>query len=107
MTTTAFVGNTNLLRIDGLRYAPDGAYVNNATVQLIELKDAAGVAVTGVTLPISLVYVPGSDGCYEIGLSDAVAFVAGTTYYAKIKAMQGINVAIWNHKFYGRTRVQV
>ena len=72
-----------ILRLAGLRDRA-GALVDSATVQLVELVDSEGVAVNGITLPLSL--IPLGTGAYEIPLPPTIEAEPGEVLYAKVVA---------------------
>lgn len=63
----------------------DNVPVTTAIVELIELKDAAGADVTGLTLPIPMPHT--SDGDYLGALPDSIVVSAGSIYKAKVRAV--------------------
>lgn len=93
---TAFVANTNLLELKGLKSAVDDTFINDAavTVTVREAEgegddDAEGAPVAGTTWPVTMTYVGGSAGDYRGVLSHEIQFVAGTSYKAFIEADAG------------------
>lgn len=66
--------NDMLLELTGLKNELTEAFVNNATVTAT-LKTRAGVAVSGQTWPLTLVYKTASDGIYQ-GILDAALVVS-------------------------------
>lgn len=84
-----YVANDTLFEVDALKNAADDAFINNATVRLVSIKDAAGVDVTGVTLPLALSYVAASSGTYQGVLDKAVALTVGKSYTAIVDAEVG------------------
>lgn len=87
---TAFVANTNVLDLTGLKEELTDAYINNATVT-VTIKDADGNNVTGETWPFTMNYVAASDGNYRAFVSEEIAFVPKTKYIAYIDADGGAN----------------
>lgn len=77
----------NLVRLEGLNKKVGGVetYVNNATVQVTELKDSDGVSVPGFSA-FSMSYVAASNGDYEGVLSVSVDLDAETDYTATVVA---------------------
>ena len=101
---TAFVANTNNLELLGLQNASNGAYVNDATVN-VTVKDLSGVNVSGETWPISMNYVSGSNGNYRCVLSNNLSFSPGMIYTANISVNAGVNrIANWSYDFRALTR---
>ncbi|MEO1035216.1 MAG: hypothetical protein AAFX44_06605 [Pseudomonadota bacterium] len=80
------VGSTNIARVDGLQ-DQNGNYQNDANVTLENLTTTRGVAVANVTFPLTLVYVQGSNGRYEVALPLAADIVENKTYVATFKAI--------------------
>lgn len=82
-----YVGNTSIIEVDGLA-DQDGAYQNDATVTLQSLVDKrTGVAVSGVTVPLTLSYVASSNGKYQGTIPYDAAITAGRTYLATVQAI--------------------
>lgn len=103
MAELAYVANDNIIEIDELRDA-EGAYQNAGTVSLLELIDAGGNLITGITLPLSLAYVPGSDGRYRCTLQDTADMTSGATYTAIVTVDAGGLQARFEIPFTARTR---
>lgn len=99
----AFVGNTNVLRLNALRDELTEAFINDATVTVTVKTDvdgAPGVNVVGETWPLTMDYFSGSDGIYEAFLDSDLAFVAGSNYWAVIEVDAGVNrVGHWEFRF--------
>lgn len=101
--SSAFVGNDNVLLVEGLLNSLDGSYLNAATVTAT-VEDTEGVEVTGETWPVAMPYVSGSDGNYRVVLPSTLGLVAGTTYVAKITANEDTADAYWEFRFKAYTR---
>lgn len=87
MTTHSniYVGeNTHVLEVVDLQ-DHEGTVQVDATVQVTAITTTAGVAVVGVTVPISLIHV--ADGLYRGILPHGGEFSAGRTYKATFKAV--------------------
>jgi hypothetical protein len=96
---TAFVANTNLLELIGLKSAIEDAFINNATVS-VTVKDAAGTNVAGVTWPVALAYVADSSGDYRAVIPHGAALVSGRQYTAEISADAGADrIGFWRFVF--------
>jgi hypothetical protein len=96
---TAFVANTNVLELRGLKSAIEDAFVNDATVS-VTIKDASGANVAGVVWPLTLAYVATSDGDYRAIIPHGAALTAGRQYTALISADGGTNrVGFWRFVF--------
>lgn len=102
-----YVGNTNVVRLSGLKRADAGPYINDASVE-VTVKDMAGNPVTGQTWPAGMPYVAGTDGNYEGVLSASLAIVAGRTYTAFVNANvpPGLAVGHWEYRFIPHARTQ-
>lgn len=84
-----YVGNTSIIEVDGLA-DQDGAYQNDAAVTLQSLVDKrTGVAVSGVTVPLTLSYVASSNGKYRGTIPHDADVTAGRVYIATILAISG------------------
>lgn len=96
---TAFVANTNMLELLGLRSEVEATYINNATVT-VTIKDAAGSPISGETWPLALDYVTASDGDYLAILSHTLPLVANHWYTAVIDANGGAGrIGRWEYRF--------
>lgn len=87
LTSSIYLGSDNVVQIDGLA-DHDGSYQNDATVVVESVKDSDGSAVSGVTVPITMSYVAGSNGKYEGTVPDdeAALLTEGDWYDLIIKA---------------------
>jgi hypothetical protein len=95
----AFVANTNVLDLTGLRNEITDAYINDATVT-VTVKDSDGAEVAGQVWPLTMSYVAASDGNYRAFLSAQLPFVAKAKYTAFIEANGGANlVGHWEFHF--------
>src|SRR4051812_29707148 len=104
---TAFVANTNLVELIGLKSEVEGVYINDATLTCT-IKTTAGVAVTGETWPVPMDYVAASNGNYRGVIADAVDLIAHTSYVAHIDVDAGPDrVGHWEFKFKALTRTGV
>lgn len=104
MTTTAYVANTNVLEVRGLKSAIEDAFINDATVS-VTVKDGEGVEVAGQSWPAAMAYVTSSDGWYRTIIEDGVDFEADETYYAFIDADAGTDrIGHWEFAFVPKTR---
>lgn len=107
---TVFVGNTNLLELNGLKVEqPSEAFINDAIVQVTITKVTAdGEQLESVSWPLELEYVAGSDGDYRLALGHDLPFEAKKTYVAIIAADAGSSpferYGYWEFKFKPRTR---
>lgn len=83
MANEIFLGNDNVIELNGLKLSTDVAttYQNDATVKLTTLKDSSGSTITG---PITMTYVAASNGIYRGEIDDAITLVADAIYIAFI-----------------------
>ncbi len=86
MNNVLYVGSDNLLEVDWLKKSADGSYINNAAVTCT-IVDANDVPVAGETWPVTLVYVPGSNGKYQGAISSTAALAHAVYYTAKFDAV--------------------
>jgi hypothetical protein len=100
---TAYVDNTNVLQIVGLRDTLTADFINDATV-VVTVKDADGDAVAGETWPMTMAYVTGSNGDYSVTLSTDLDIEARVAYFAHIDATVDGNVASWQFRFRPQVR---
>lgn len=83
--STIFVGdNTHIVEVADLQDNL-GVVETAATVTMTAVVDADGVAVSGVTVPLSIPHI--AAGTYRATLPHGGAFVAGRQYRATIKAV--------------------
>lgn len=79
--------NTMTVRMRGLKNAETGLFLQNATVSIASIKDAAtGATITGVTFPVTLSYVANSRGVYKGRIPSSAAIVDDHTYTLTITA---------------------
>ena len=102
---TAFIDNTNLLRIKGLFNVLDAVFPAGATVTAIIL-DSTGAQVAGQVWPVTLNYETGTNGNYVAALEDDVAFINGSSYVAEITALDGASKGFWEFPFKPVTRTR-
>ena len=88
MSRVIYVANDNLLRVDRLRDAEDGSFLNAATVTA-HLRNRDGTDVGGQAWPLTLGYVAGSEGRYHGTLSDGMTLKAGRKVFATVVADAG------------------
>jgi hypothetical protein len=89
MATTAaaiaFIENTNNLLLSGLQSELEGTFLDNATVQVV-VNGTNGQPVDGENWPVTMTYIPASQGNYVAGLSHTIAFAPNQKYTAVIDA---------------------
>lgn len=85
---TAFVANTNVLDLIGLKEEITEAFINDAAVE-VTIKDGEGTNVGGETWPLAMDYVAPSDGDYRAFVSEDVELEANVKYVAYIDADAG------------------
>lgn len=96
---TAFIANTNLLELTGLKSAVEGVYINDALIT-VTVKDKKGQDVPGVSWPVSMVYVNGSEGDYRATLVHTIEFVPKREYRAFIEVDAGADrIGHWEFPF--------
>lgn len=102
----AFVANTNILELRGLKDALTGQFINNATVSVSDLQNADGVGVGPVSgSPFAMDYVAGSDGIYRGVLANTWSLVAGECYIAFVEVNAGADrIGHYEFKFKPLTR---
>jgi hypothetical protein len=102
---TAFVANTNLLTLVGLKDHITDAFISTATVT-VTVKDQNGSPVSGMTWPATMSYVAASDGNYRLALEDDLALIAKRNYTAFIEVDAGAaRIGHWEFRFKPETRV--
>lgn len=95
VTLSLWTGNDNLIILDQLKDESTGSFVNNATVTVESITDSSGNTISGVTFPISMSYVTGSNGKYQGILEETASLTDYTRYTVTIKAVQGASVGLW------------
>ena len=97
----AFALNTNIIELIGLRDAITGAYINNATVSVVDIDHEDGDPVGAVSgSPITMTYQSGTDGTYRGVIPADLPLVAGECYVAVIEADGGVDrFGRWDFKF--------
>jgi hypothetical protein len=107
---TAFVANTNLLELIGLKSAVEGTYINNASVE-VTIKNQQGDPIEGLSgfaWPLTMDYVTGSDGNYRVALPDGLAFLNKKKCIAFIEVDAGVDrIGHWEFPFTPITRTGV
>lgn len=79
--------NDNLFEVK-IKNAATGNYVNDATVA-ITIKDVFGNLVAGEVFPKEMTYIVGSNGKYQVTLSNFLSLVPGQNYTALITTSSG------------------
>lgn len=92
--TNIYILNDTVVELRALKNAVTDEYVNDATVT-VTIKDILGSAVTGLTFPITLTYVTGSNGIYRATLDKALSLSDGLSYFAEITAASGGVDGFW------------
>lgn len=105
----AYVGNTNVLTLTGLKSDDEGIYLNDATVTLT-VKDTDGAAVAGESWPVTMDYVASSNGNYRAVISAEAEFVAKAKYTAVIDVdasdVNGERIGHWEFPFQAQVRAE-
>ncbi len=84
---TAFVANSNVLELTTLTSEVEDVPINDATVTVTIKK--AGVAVAGISWPLTMDYVAASNGDYRAILSEGLDLENKGKYIAFIEANGG------------------
>jgi hypothetical protein len=79
----AYVGNTNVLTLTGLKSDDEDTFLNSATIT-VTVKDANGAAISGESWPVTMDYVAASDGDYRAVISHSAAITNGQVYTAVV-----------------------
>lgn len=100
----AYVANTNVLELIGLKSAIEDAYVNDATVS-VTVKDSSGSNVSGQSWPTTMTYVTDSNGNYRAILKDVAVLQARKNYTAVVSVNAGSDrIGHWEFEFTAVTR---
>lgn len=79
--------NTHLLRADELADETTDEYLNDNVVDVVgRIQDADGQDLTGEIWPLTMTYVAGSNGRYEVTVSHQVEVAAGDIIYVVVVA---------------------
>jgi len=94
-----YMNSDNILELKGLQDATDlTVYENAATVQ-VTIQDQSGAEVAGETWPVTMTYVPSSNGIYRANISRTVALSENNVYKGILTADAGLNkfitVELW------------
>jgi hypothetical protein len=82
-----YLNSHTIVRLSELK-DEDGNFQNDATVTLESFVDRlTGAAVTGITLPLSMPYVPSSNGTYEAEIPYNTSVVVERFYTALVRAI--------------------
>lgn len=104
MTTIAYVANTNVLELVGLKSEVEDAFITDATVE-VTVKDHHDVEVEGATWPLAMNYVEGTDATYRAILPDGLSLDHNYSYVAIIDADAGQDrIGHWEVTFRAQTR---
>lgn len=87
-----WIDSDNLWTVDELKNKATGAFINGATVTMTLLESDQTTEVAGETWPISVPYVPASDGKYQATLRDTLPLVDKKKYFAKVVADAGTDL---------------
>ena len=97
-----YVGNSNVIELQGLQNSVTGLADTGATVQ-VTVKDRDGVVVTGQSWPAFMAHV--SAGTYRATLESDIAITAGVKYLAVIDATgSGGEIGHWEADVVAQTR---
>lgn len=103
-TCIAYVGNTNLVELIGLKDAITGDFILDAAVTVI-VKDAHGDEIDGQTWPTAMAFVEASDGDYRAVIEHDAALVAGEECTAVIEVNDGTErIGHWEFAFTPKVR---
>lgn len=89
-----YKGNDTIVRVSALKNAQDDTFINDAAVTAT-LKDSTGTNVSGQSWPLTLGYIPSSDGIYEGILEDVLVLTKASNYTLLIDAVKSNIVAHW------------
>jgi hypothetical protein len=81
----AFVGNSNILMLHGLKSFVENSFINSANVT-VTVTDLEGNPVEGTSWPQTVAFVLGSDGEYIAVLSNELELIPRHTYVAHVHA---------------------
>ena len=79
MSILIFIGNDNLITVDGVEDESTGLFINTATVTMT-LQDSTPADVAGQVFPAALTYVAASDGTYQGTLEDTLSLTTSEQY---------------------------
>ena len=96
--------NTSVVEVNGLKDSITGSFENAATVTVEDILDKDNVSVTGITFPVTLIYVASSNGIYRGNLPATAGFISGQLYNLTIKAVASGSTANWKNKLFAVDR---
>ena len=85
---TLYIGADNVLELRGWEDKVNSAYLNSGTVSGI-VKTITGAEVSGVSWPVSMDYVPASDGTYRAVIDNDIVLSENVVYALEITAVEG------------------
>lgn len=77
--------NDSLVEVASLKDSDTEAFINDATVSCT-VTDLDGNAVSGITWPLEMIYVPDSNGTYRAIIDRAIAVEYGGFYFVNVVA---------------------
>lgn len=83
-----YADNDTVLEVDRLRNGLSGEFLNTADVSVTLLEDD-GTPVDGVSWPLSLAYVSGTEGLYRVTIPYTLGLVPNRRYLAELVADDG------------------
>lgn len=104
MQAELYIGNTNGVRLVGLREALSDSILNNVSSVTGSLRTAQGAAL-GTPITLTFTYVSGSDGDYTAPIDSTAGITAETTYLIRVDVNAGTNmVGQWDFEVIAKTR---
>lgn len=94
MTRPFYIDNDNFVEISNLQDGISAALINSATVTLT-IQDSDGNNVSGISWPLTMAFVSGSDGIYRVVVDKAIGVVEGSSYRARITVVSGSLDGLW------------
>ena len=97
MSAVWYDENDHSLTLSGLKNGQTDAYISSATVAAT-FYDATGAPLAGITWPLPLSYVSGSNGDYRATVDQALGVAARDRITVKVTAVAGALDATWEEQ---------
>jgi len=88
MAEIFIINSDNLIIADNVKNLATGANINDAVVT-VSVSAANGVAVSGVSWPVTMAFVTGSSGLYRGTLPDSLVVTENTKYFGVVVVSAG------------------
>lgn len=107
MFDVIYYNNDTVVRVVEVRNASTNQYINNATVQVLGIKEYGATSDIAGSFPIALAYVAGSNGVYTGVIPSTLPLVANKKYVCRIQVLTPAPSSVkgyWEFSFTCRLR---